>query len=504
MTNNANDNDLIYFLNLLNNNKFGVNNKYYKPNKIYLKHDDIKLIKEFLENELIKRENNESKQFKTLCDTKNRRNNRMHVRKKYYLPELGYNNSNIKFYNSNNSDELIGMNYNRILYGDHGPYIEFNKEHINWNSFKHNIKNKGDSVAYYNEYYTSDKNVKLYEQLKTVRDQPNPPKGKYSVNNNRSNGYADYIVGKYYISPDNIIIHENDENVPYLYLLINKVNNNNRNSSIKVDNIMNEYNRLIDEKSAESKEFRVFKPTNLKINIQKPMILRGARANDIIRQCIAGTYIPGLIYVPDFITDNEHESIKQVLIKNYNLWDLGQIQQKRRSLHFGYSISFDNMELYKCTGKLAEIPKEFKWIPQRIQRYVEERIHKKIKAFNQLILNEYTPNQGINAHVDRTHCFGPVICGLSLFSHVVMEFKNKKTDEVKPIVLLPKSLYIMSGESRYEWLHSINRDKIQKFYGNNIIKGLRYSMTYRHAIIANSETLSRNSYNERSAHAWDL
>ena len=85
-----------------------------------------------------------------------------------------------------------------------------------------------------------------------------------------------------------------------------------------------------------------------------------------------------------------------------------------------------------------------------------------------------------------------------------MEFKNKKTDEVKPIVLLPKSLYIMSGESRYEWLHSINRDKIQKFYGNNIIKSLRYSMTYRHAIIANSETLTRNSYNERSAHAWDL
>ena len=45
--------------------------------------------------------------------------------------------------------------------------------------------------------------VMVYDQLKSVANQPNPPPGEHSVNNNRKDGYADYQVGQCYIALNN-------------------------------------------------------------------------------------------------------------------------------------------------------------------------------------------------------------------------------------------------------------------------------------------------------------
>jgi alkylated DNA repair dioxygenase AlkB len=42
--------------------------------------------------------------------------------------------------------------------------------------------------------------------------------------------------------------------------------------------------------------------------------------------------------------------------------------------------------------------------------------------FDQLIINEYMPGQGINKHVDRIDIFENYICSLSLGSDCVMTF----------------------------------------------------------------------------------
>merc|ERR1711879_415453 len=57
----------------------------------------------------------------------------------------------------------------------------------------------GGSIGYYDEYLTDSK-TKLYDQKMTVADQPNPPPGEFSVNNNLRQGYADYRPGMYYIA----------------------------------------------------------------------------------------------------------------------------------------------------------------------------------------------------------------------------------------------------------------------------------------------------------------
>ena len=89
------------------------------------------------------------------------------------------------------------------MYGDHGPYVEFNKAQLNWTNLPVVIQKS--SKAWYDEFYTTNKSVKVYEQKRDVSMLPNPPKGAYSSCNNRKGGYADYKIGMYYISPDDVI-----------------------------------------------------------------------------------------------------------------------------------------------------------------------------------------------------------------------------------------------------------------------------------------------------------
>jgi hypothetical protein len=97
---------------------------------------------------------------------------------------------------------LIAQGYLRIVYGDHGPYIEFSKDHIAWD----NLECERDNVGYYNKWYSRIGRVLVYEQLRSVRLLSNPPAGKYSFKGNRKEGYADYRVGRYYVSPYDVMI----------------------------------------------------------------------------------------------------------------------------------------------------------------------------------------------------------------------------------------------------------------------------------------------------------
>ena len=60
--------------------------------------------------------------------------------------------------------------------------------------------------AYYEwMWFPADSRIKVYRQLRTVRDLPNPPSPGFK--GNRVEGYADYLPGKYYISPHELWIN---------------------------------------------------------------------------------------------------------------------------------------------------------------------------------------------------------------------------------------------------------------------------------------------------------
>ena len=133
----------------------------------------------------------------------NRLEDKNDVESKYKLAEFG--NETTQFYSNG---IIFATGYTRIVYGDHGPYLEFERKHIQ-------AKLTGrfgnvdfsfipESPQYFYHWLALAKSpLKIYFQLKTVRFLKNAPKrddGKRSAFN-RAEGYADYKIGCFYVSP---------------------------------------------------------------------------------------------------------------------------------------------------------------------------------------------------------------------------------------------------------------------------------------------------------------
>ena len=90
------------------------------------------------------------------------------------------------------------------------------------------------------------------------------------------------------------------------------------------------------------------------------------------------------------------------------------------------------------------------------------------REFVASVVTEYTPGATIGWHSDMT-MFGPVVFGISLYGSCVLKLRAKaQRKKVFNITLNPRSLYVMEGEIRADWEHSIPP-----------VKMLRYSITFR-------------------------
>jgi len=122
------------------------------------------------------------------------------------LPEYGYG-VDVDFIT--HEGYKIAVGYTRVVYGDHGPYIEMTESQLCLESL--NLKSKSKR-EFYNKWYTPDR-VLVYEQLRDVKHLPNPPKDgkKEAFRGNRKEGYADYRVGMFYVDPRLIKTHIKEE-----------------------------------------------------------------------------------------------------------------------------------------------------------------------------------------------------------------------------------------------------------------------------------------------------
>lgn len=132
--------------------------------------------------------------FETTAIYENRIRDRKELLEAIPLTEEG--NSETTFLTKH--DNLLCKGYTRIVFGDHGPYLEFNLEQVN-------IENwyaERTGIGYFDRFFPRDGTaILMYGQRMDVKRLPNPPRGKRSFRGNRQEGYADYIVGMYYISP---------------------------------------------------------------------------------------------------------------------------------------------------------------------------------------------------------------------------------------------------------------------------------------------------------------
>lgn len=180
-----------------------------------------------------------------------------------------------------------------------------------------------------------------------------------------------------------------------------------------------------------------------------------------LKLCHSISFIPGLVIIPNFITEKEEKQLIKDL--NNEEWSTAL---KRRTQHYGYEYSYNKKGILPA--------KEF---PDFIQN-LKDKIQPLLKTKpNQVIVNEYDPGQGIESHTDDVKYFKSEIAGLSISSQCCMLFTF---GEYKIEVLLPRrSLLIMKDDARYLWKHGIIKRKSDMENGKRIKRTKRISITFR-------------------------
>lgn len=181
--------------------------------------------------------------------------------------------------------------------------------------------------------------------------------------------------------------------------------------------------------------------------------------------------IPGLTYIPDYLNNDQHKCLLDLI--DLQIW---ATDLKRRVQHYGYQYNYQKRSL-NSSSYLGALPD---WIMNIAVQLYRDGLTNNIP--NQVIINEYQPGQGIAPHIDCIPCFGDIIISLSLGSHCVMDFSHGKTKQKLSILLLPGSLIILEGEARYKWQHGISRRQKDNYEGNILVRQRRVSMTFREVI----------------------
>ena len=183
--------------------------------------------------------------------------------------------------------------------------------------------------------------------------------------------------------------------------------------------------------------------------------------------------IRGLQYIEDYIDERQHDWLLDHIDKQPWLDDL-----KRRVQHYGFKYDYKARKV-NLDMRIGELPEWLKRFSDKL--YKDGQMP---GAADQVIVNEYQPGQGISSHIDCEPCFEGTIVSLSLGSGCIMDFTNKsdKTKKI-PVWLAPRSLVVLSGEARHEWLHGIAARKTDEWDGQKYERQRRVSLTFRRVII---------------------
>lgn len=204
---------------------------------------------------------------------------------------------------------------------------------------------------------------------------------------------------------------------------------------------------------------------------------RGRQQQQMIRRMRAAVRdsnvsgVTGLMYVPEVVSPDEAKDL------------LGHIdaqpwshELRRRVQHYGWRYNYKQRAI-KADDNLGPLPS---WIQSVCRRLKTLHVVPEDWEFDQAIVNEYVPGQGIAAHVDQPDMFGTPIVILSLNSAITMEFTHCTLPKHKQLRLQPNSLVYMTGEARYKWKHAIRPQMFDVMAdGSRVPRGRRVSLTLR-------------------------
>jgi alkylated DNA repair dioxygenase AlkB len=171
--------------------------------------------------------------------------------------------------------------------------------------------------------------------------------------------------------------------------------------------------------------------------------------------------IAGLAYRETFVSEREAD----VLVAHLEAEDLTPFRfhgwlGNRKTKTYGWRYDFDDASF----APAEPIPE---WL-HRVRSKAAQLADIDPDEFVHVLLARYDPGAGIGWHRDRPQ-FEDVV-GISLGTPATMRFRQRTADGFRraKLQLEPRSAYLLSGESRHEWEHSIAPGDT-----------LRFSITFR-------------------------
>lgn len=158
--------------------------------------------------------------------------------------------------------------------------------------------------------------------------------------------------------------------------------------------------------------------------------------------------LPGLRFGVDFVDASEELALTAQINKaglapfKFQGWE-----GKRLTASFGYGYDFER-------GRVLEAPPIPVWLePLRARAAAFAGLAP--EEIRQALVIRYDPGAAIGWHRDRPQ-FGTVI-GVSLGAPAVLRLRRRSATgfERRALPLAPRSIYVLTGEARAEWEHSI-------------------------------------------------
>ena len=192
---------------------------------------------------------------------------------------------------------------------------------------------------------------------------------------------------------------------------------------------------------------------------------------------MAGTTAPeGLFYYPDAMSEGLADRLEAFLDQDCDLFPVpgrgGVVSANARYVaHYGHHYNYNSGSVDDPAPDFPEIIDELCAVI-----YTAHTVDFPDQYwFDQCIINRYMPGQGIGAHYDREE-YGEFIACFTFGSGAEMEFTERDGDGRYTLYTEPRSLYIMSGPSRHDYLHQMRPRKSDPGHGP---RGTRWSLTFR-------------------------
>ena len=169
----------------------------------------------------------------------------------------------------------------------------------------------------------------------------------------------------------------------------------------------------------------------------------------------------GFRYVPELVTP-EAEAALILRVEDLELEEVRMhgVAARRTVAHFGYSYAYDSARI----SPGPPLPEAF----HELRARAAELLSVDPNRLREVLVSRYPEGAGIGWHRDAP-AFARLV-GVSLGSECVLRFRRRDGSGWARFsqCLAPRSAYVIAGEARSDWQHSIPS-----------VDGLRYSITFR-------------------------